>query len=126
MGVGALGEDIAVLPGAAMARGMVSPERATETETAIYRSYVAGLADSGWSGDESLVRYGFVVAAGVGESIKRTAQNLIMTADENVAGTLSVRVVQERNHAHLHNMPTFLRLADEAMELTEKTRSRTQ
>jgi hypothetical protein len=58
-GLGAVGEDPGNFVPDALLDGFVVAEQADELERAVWEGYRAGLADSGWSGDERAVRFAF-------------------------------------------------------------------
>jgi hypothetical protein len=58
-GHGARGSDAGVLVADAIADRVLAPELADETAGAVWRAYVEGLRESGWSGDDGDVRFAF-------------------------------------------------------------------
>lgn len=61
-GVSALGAESAPLVGGSLLFREVDPARANELEQAVLASYLKGLRDAGWRGDQELVRLGYSVA----------------------------------------------------------------
>ena len=58
-GIGALGEDPGNFVVDAILDGFVDAEHGDELERAVWRGYREGLAEAGWAGDESAVRFAF-------------------------------------------------------------------
>ena len=61
-GVSALGAELAPLVGGSLLFQEADPARANELEQAVFPSYLEGLRDAGWRGDQQLVRLGYNVA----------------------------------------------------------------
>lgn len=62
MSISGVGEDLGKLYGVNMSLGIIHHDQYEEFQTALYRSYLAGLRAVGWQGDEQLVRYGFCIS----------------------------------------------------------------
>lgn len=63
VGKGAIGEEIATLVGVSLASLEFPICQVNEMDAIVFESYVNGLRDVGWDGDERLVRFGFAAAA---------------------------------------------------------------
>jgi hypothetical protein len=61
-GPGALGNDLGQLVGTSLSYFAVDPSLAVELEAVVLEGYLAGLSNSGWSGDEDLVRMGYTIS----------------------------------------------------------------
>ena len=63
MGTGAVGEEIMPLIGVSVQFMHIRPAMVAELEGAVFASYLEGLRDAGWRGDEREARLGYVAAA---------------------------------------------------------------
>jgi hypothetical protein len=61
-GLGAVGEEAAGTIGGDMWHFVVEPDGARDFEAAVLKGYLQGLRDSGWTGDEGLMRFGYSAA----------------------------------------------------------------
>jgi hypothetical protein len=61
-GPGGLGNDLGELIGTSLSYFAVDPANAGELEAAVLEGYLAGLHVAGWSGDERLVRLGYLIS----------------------------------------------------------------
>jgi hypothetical protein len=63
VGTGAIGEEIATLVGVSLQFLEFPMSQAHELDAIVFESYISGLRDAGWTGDECLVRFGFAATA---------------------------------------------------------------
>ena len=61
-GPGPIGAEIATLVSASLRKGDFPADRTAELDAAVVDAYVAGLSESGWSGDPSTVRLGYAMS----------------------------------------------------------------
>lgn len=71
LGYAPLGTDPAHLVGSTMTWGEIDPEHGAYLHTQILNSYIEGLKEVGWTGDESLVRLAYMTGA-----VTRAASNV--------------------------------------------------
>jgi hypothetical protein len=64
-GTGPLGAEAGTLVCASLAFGELDGDAARDVEGEVYRAYVAGLRETGWEGDERLVRLGYAAKTAV-------------------------------------------------------------
>ena len=62
-GIGAIGEELVSLVCATVAYKEISVEDTLELDRLIFKGYLAGLGDAGWTGDPRLARLGFTAGA---------------------------------------------------------------
>lgn len=65
-GIGIAGEDIADLVGEALVFYDFHPAEAVRLEETVLSSYLLGLKEAGWSGDEKLIRHGYSISLVLG------------------------------------------------------------
>ena len=62
MSISGLGEDLGKMFGVNMSLGVIPIDRYEEFKESLFHSYIKGLKDTGWQGDESLARYGYCLS----------------------------------------------------------------
>lgn len=61
-GIGIVGEDIADLVGEALIFYEFEPAQAAELQEKVLASYISGLQETGWEGEEKLIRLGYLIS----------------------------------------------------------------
>lgn len=122
VGTGAIGEEIAPLVAVSLQFFEVDMEQAATLEATVFEGYVAGLRDTGWSGDTRLARFGFGASAALFVGVGGAGLWLSgMLIDDNAAAMEKVLgqpldVILERFAALQRYL---LDLGDEALALAE-------
>jgi hypothetical protein len=63
IGIGAIGRDAALLAPANVHRFLLEPAQLPEVYESVFDGYLAGLRDTGWSGDPGMVRLGYTLSS---------------------------------------------------------------
>jgi hypothetical protein len=106
-GIGALGEDPGTFVPDTLLDGLVAAEEARELERVVWAGYLAGLAESGWSGEERVARFAFCATAWL--------------KYQWVAPALEAWSLDEATKTHWRaTLPLIGRLGEEARELASR------
>lgn len=60
--ISGVGEDLGRFFGLSVSRGQIQPESGSDLREQFLSSYIEGLREAGWHGDEMLTRFGFLAA----------------------------------------------------------------
>jgi hypothetical protein len=119
-GKGAIGEEIATLFGVSLQFASFPTQRAYELDRTVYESYLGGLRDAGWQGDERLVRFGFTASVALFIAVGAVGHYLTTILGDE--GELTVRRMMGCTREDLLDQYALLQkylldLGDEASEL---------
>lgn len=114
MSLSGVGEDLGKLYGVNMSLGVIPIEQFEAFGSSLYRSYIAGLREAGWPGDDRLARYGFCLSTAA-RSVWEVPQYFALAAQRQEAPHDSVVLARMERLARI--IEAYMTLAREAERL---------